>query len=89
MENFTELVLSRLDCKDERTRTILTRLIIHLHDFIRDLKPTEEEWLRAVDFLTRTGQFCTDKRQEFILFSDVLGVSMLDVSLQIVRCLGG
>ena len=77
MEKFTEIVLSRLECKDERTKTILTKLITHLHNFIRDLEPTEEEWLKAIDFLTRTGQTCTDKRQEFILLSDVLGVSML------------
>jgi protocatechuate 3,4-dioxygenase beta subunit len=77
MEKFTEMVLARLDCKDERTRAILSKLIIHLHHFISDLKPTEEEWFRAIDFLTRTGQTCTGKRQEFILLSDVLGVSML------------
>jgi protocatechuate 3,4-dioxygenase beta subunit len=77
MEKFTEMVLACLDCKDERTKTILTKLITHLHNFVRDLKPTEEEWFRAIGFLTRTGQTCTDKRQEFILLSDVLGVSML------------
>jgi hydroxyquinol 1,2-dioxygenase len=55
----------------------LTQLITHLHDFIRAVKPTEEEFLKAIDFLTRTGQTCTDKRQEFILLSDVLAVSML------------
>lgn len=77
MEKFTEMVLARLECKDERTRTILTKLITHLHNFIGDLEPTEEEWFRAIDFLTRTGKTCTDKRQEFILLSDVLGVSML------------
>jgi len=77
MEKFTEMVLSRLNCKDDRTRVILTKLITHLHHFIHDLKPTEQEWSRAINFLTRTGQACTDKRQEFILLSDVLGVSML------------
>jgi protocatechuate 3,4-dioxygenase beta subunit len=77
MENFTEMVLSRLDCNDARTRAILTKLITHLHRFITDVKPTEEEWSRAINFLTHTGQACTDKRQEFILLSDVLGVSML------------
>lgn len=71
------MVLARLNCKDERTEAILTKLITHLHNFIRDVEPTEEEWLNAVDFLTRTGKTCTDKRQEFILLSDVLGVSML------------
>ncbi len=77
MEQFTEMVLARLNCKDERTKAILTKLITHLHDFIRDVEPTEEEWFKAIDFLTRTGKTCTDKRQEFILLSDVLGVSML------------
>ncbi len=76
-EDLTEAVLSRLHCADDRTRTILEKLIQHMHDFIRDLEPTEEEWFKAIDFLTRTGKMCTDKRQEFILLSDVLGVSML------------
>jgi protocatechuate 3,4-dioxygenase beta subunit len=77
MENFTEMVLSRLACKDERTNEILTKLIVHLHEFVRDVEPSETEWFKAIDFLTRTGQTSTDKRQEFILLSDVLGVSML------------
>ena len=77
MDEFTKMVLARLNCNDERTRTILTKLISHLHNFVRDVEPTEEEWFKAVDFLTRTGKMCTDKRQEFILLSDVLGVSML------------
>jgi protocatechuate 3,4-dioxygenase beta subunit len=77
MENFTATVLSRLTCEEGRTKEILIKLITHLHDFVRDVAPTEAEWFKAVDFLTRTGQLCTDKRQEFILFSDVLGVSML------------
>jgi protocatechuate 3,4-dioxygenase beta subunit len=77
MDNFTKLVLSRLTCEEGRTKEILTKLTTHLHDFVRDVQPTEAEWFQAIDFLTRTGQTCTDKRQEFILFSDVLGVSML------------
>ena len=77
MKDFTESVLARLECKDERTKTILTKLILHLHKFVRDLEPTEDEWFKAIDFLTRVGKTCTDKRQEFILLSDVLGVSML------------
>ena len=51
--------------------------IKHLHAFVRDIEPTEAEWATAIDFLTRIGQKCDDKRQEFILFSDVMGVSML------------
>ncbi|MFD3456470.1 intradiol ring-cleavage dioxygenase [Streptomyces sp. NPDC058691] len=62
---------------DPRLREILGSLTRHLHDFIREVEPTMEEWERGVDFLTRTGQKCDDTRQEFILLSDVLGVSML------------
>jgi protocatechuate 3,4-dioxygenase beta subunit len=61
----------------ERTKEILGSLTTHLHAFIRDIAPSIEEWEQAVDFLTRTGKACTDVRQEFILLSDVLGVSML------------
>src|ERR671916_856569 len=52
-------------------------LIRHLHGFVSEAGLTEEEWFRAIDFLTRTGHMCDDKRQEFILLSDALGVSML------------
>ena len=52
-------------------------LITHLHAFVRDVEFTEAEWFAAIDFLTRTGQKCDDERQEFILLSDILGVSML------------
>ncbi|GAA4562618.1 dioxygenase family protein [Planotetraspora kaengkrachanensis] len=62
---------------DERLRTILESMVTHLHDFIRDVEPTHEEWQRAIDFLTATGQKSDAVRQEFILLSDVLGVSML------------
>ncbi|MDX3098579.1 dioxygenase [Streptomyces sp. ME19-03-3] len=62
---------------DARLREILGSLTRHLHDFIRDVEPTMNEWERAIDFLTRTGHASTDTRQEFILLSDVLGVSML------------
>ena len=55
----------------------MTSLVRHLHDFIRDAEPTFDEWLAGINFLTRTGHMSTDKRQEFILLSDTLGVSML------------
>jgi hydroxyquinol 1,2-dioxygenase len=55
----------------------MTSLIRHLHDFVRDVELTEAEWLTAIRFLTEVGQTCTDKRQEFILLSDTLGVSIL------------
>ncbi|MFC9352917.1 dioxygenase [Arthrobacter sp. NPDC057013] len=62
---------------DDRLRTILTSLTTHLHNFVRDIEPTIEEWEAAIDFLTATGQKCDSVRQEFILLSDVLGVSMM------------
>ncbi len=62
---------------DPRLRTIMTSLARHLHAFVKDVELTEQEWATAVDFLTRTGQTSDDVRQEFILLSDVLGVSML------------
>lgn len=62
---------------DDRLKTILGSLVRHMHDFIRDVEPSFEEWNKAIDFLTRTGQICTSKRQEFILLSDTLGISML------------
>lgn len=60
-----------------RLKMVMERLVTHLHDFIRDVDLTEDEWLFAIQFLTRTGQICDEKRQEFILLSDVLGASML------------
>jgi hydroxyquinol 1,2-dioxygenase len=56
-------------------------LVKHLHAFVREVELTEEEWSRGIDFLTRTGQISDDERQEFILLSDVLGVSMLVVGI--------
>jgi protocatechuate 3,4-dioxygenase beta subunit len=62
---------------DPRLRQVLTSLVHHLHAFVKDVELTEEEWGFAIDFLTRTGQMSNEVRQEFILLSDVLGVSML------------
>jgi protocatechuate 3,4-dioxygenase beta subunit len=62
---------------DPRLRELMTGLVRHLHAFVRETEPTMAEWATAIDFLARTGQKCDDKRQEFILLSDVLGVSML------------
>ena len=62
---------------DPRLRTVLVSLVKHLHDFIKDVELTDAEWATAIEFLTATGKMCSDTRQEFILLSDVLGVSML------------
>jgi hydroxyquinol 1,2-dioxygenase len=62
---------------DPRLAHVMSRLVTHLHAFIKDVELTQAEWAAAVDFLTRTGQICDGNRQEYILLSDVLGVSML------------
>jgi hydroxyquinol 1,2-dioxygenase len=62
---------------DPRLRAVMTSLVKHLHAFVKDVELTEAEWAVAIDFLTRTGQKSDATRQEFILLSDVLGVSML------------
>jgi hydroxyquinol 1,2-dioxygenase len=63
--------------QDPRLRELLDSLVRHLHAFVRETEPTLAEWERAIEFLTATGQKCDDERQEFILLSDVLGISML------------
>ncbi|MET7996967.1 dioxygenase [Amycolatopsis sp. NPDC005232] len=77
-DTITEAVISTMrGTLDPRVAEILESLVRHLHAFVRDVHLTEEEWARGVDLLTRTGQMCTPTRQEFILLSDVLGVTML------------
>ncbi|MEU9149754.1 intradiol ring-cleavage dioxygenase [Streptomyces sp. NPDC048417] len=73
----TEAVESLRGTDDPRLRDVLAALIHHLHAFARETRLTQGEWETAVAFLTATGQTCTDTRQEFILLSDVLGLSML------------
>ena len=81
-KNITQAVINRLsECDDPRFERVMTSLITHLHDFVREVKLTEAEWFTAVQFLTDTGSACTDKRQEFILLSDTLGVSVLVITL--------
>ena len=70
-----------LDCfagtADPRLKVLVQALVRHMHAFVRETEPSFEEWQNAIAFLTKTGQMCSDARQEFILLSDVLGVSML------------
>ena len=76
--NLTEAVLGKLEgATDARFKQIMTSLVKHVHAFVREVELTEEEWFAGIQFLTATGQKCDDKRQEFILLSDTLGVSML------------
>ena len=77
-KNLTDLALKQWEaCNSPRLRQIMQSMVKHLHGFVRETDVTQEEWLAAMDWLARTGKLCTDKRQEFILFSDVLGISML------------
>ncbi len=77
-ETATDAVLASFqNTPDARTRALLASLTRHLHEFARENQLTLAEWNTAIEFLTATGQACTDTRQEFVLLSDVLGLSML------------
>jgi hydroxyquinol 1,2-dioxygenase len=81
-DNITELAQQRwATAKDPRTAELLTALVRHLHDFAREVRLTEAEWMAAIRWLTATGQISDAKREEFILASDVLGLSMLVVQM--------
>jgi protocatechuate 3,4-dioxygenase beta subunit len=73
----TDDVIGRMNSAAPRLREVMTLLIRHLHSFVREAALTQDEWRTGIEFLTRTGQMCSDTRQEFILLSDILGVSML------------
>ena len=76
--NSAETVIARMEgCENDRLKEVMSSIIHHLHAVVKEVEPTEEEWMAAIQFLTETGHMCTDWRQEFILLSDTLGVSML------------
>ncbi len=88
-DTITQAVIARFaDTPDPRLKEILTALVQHLHAFAREVKLTEAEWMQGIEFLTATGQMCNDKRQEFILLSDTLGLSMLTVAMNNDKPLG-
>jgi hydroxyquinol 1,2-dioxygenase len=81
-ENITDLAAARWGtAHDPRLAEIMQALVRHLHDFAREVRLTEPEWMAAIQWLRRTGQISDDKREEFILASDVLGLSMLVVQM--------
>jgi hydroxyquinol 1,2-dioxygenase len=81
-DNITDLAVQRwATARDPRLAELMTALVRHLHDFAREVRLTEEEWIAAMAWLTRTGQISDEKRMEFILGSDVLGLSMLVVQM--------
>lgn len=74
----TDAVIDRFSAlENDRAREVISAAIRHLHALVREVDVTAEEWAMTIGFLTETGQMCDDKRQEFILLSDVLGVSMM------------
>ena len=77
-EDSADVVVGQnINAKSERLREVMDSITRHLHAAIKEIEPTQEEWMQAIMFLTDTGHKCDDWRQEFILLSDVLGVSML------------
>jgi len=80
-EVFPELtrdVIDRMsDAKSARLQEVMEVVIRHLHAIVREAEITLDEWWQAIDFLTRAGKMCSESRQELILLSDILGVSML------------
>lgn len=76
--SITDAVIARFaETPNQRLKQIMQSLVRHAHDFVRDVELTQDEWMTAIQFLTRTGHMSDDKRQEFILLSDTLGISML------------
>jgi len=81
-DNITDAVLAmQARAQDARLKQVMTSLVQHLHAFARETALTEAEWFQGIQFLTDVGRITTDKRQEFILLSDVLGLSMLVTAL--------
>ena len=80
-KSITDAVVGRMaDCQDPRFKQVMTSLVRHLHDFARDVDLKGDEWFKAIEFLTACGKACDEKRQEFILLSDTLGLSTLVVA---------
>jgi hydroxyquinol 1,2-dioxygenase len=85
-EDSVDAVLASFaDTPDPRLREVMDSLVRHLHGFLRETRPSIAEWEQAIGFLTAIGQKCDDHRQEFILFSDVLGASMLVETMEASR----
>jgi len=84
--DITQAVLERLSADaDPRFKQVISAVVRHAHALVREVDLKPEEWMAAIQFLTRVGQTCDDKRQEFILLSDTLGISMLVVQLDQAR----
>ncbi len=88
-DTITQAVIARFaQTPEPRLKEVVTNLVQHLHAFARETRLTEAEWAQGIEFLTATGQKCDGQRQEFILLSDVLGLSMLTVAMNNDKPLG-
>ncbi|KPA21294.1 Hydroxyquinol 1,2-dioxygenase [Shimia sp. SK013] len=82
-ENSVEVVTNRnKNTQNPRLKEVMEVITRKLHEAVKEIEPTDEEWMHAIQFLTKTGQICDDYRQEYILLSDILGVSMLADAIQ-------
>ncbi len=73
-----EVVISRnANARDRRLKEVMEVIVRKLHEAVKEIEPTNAEWMMAIEFLTKTGQKCNEWRQEWILLSDILGISML------------
>ena len=85
-QDLAQAVIDRMaDCKEPRFKEVMSALVKHAHAFVREVQLTPDEWMAAIQFLTATGRMCDEKRQEFILLSDTLGISMLVVAIEQAR----
>jgi hydroxyquinol 1,2-dioxygenase len=82
VHDLAQAVIDRMkDCQEHRFKEIMTSLVKHIHGFLNEAQITPEEWMGTIEFLTATGKMCDEKRQEFILLSDTLGISMTVVAI--------
>ncbi|MFI9450825.1 intradiol ring-cleavage dioxygenase [Amycolatopsis sp. NPDC052450] len=86
-DDLVHRVLASFDsCTDQRLKHLMHALVRHLHAFLREVRLTEDEWGKAIEFLTAAGHITDDKRQEFILLSDTLGASMQTIAMNNEAC---
>lgn len=85
-ELLQRVVRSFGQCRDPRLKQVMVSLVEHLHAFLREVRPTEEEWAAAIAFLTEAGHITDGRRQEFILLSDTLGASMQTIAINNQAC---
>ncbi len=84
--DLAQAVIDRMaDAPNPRFKQVMAALVQHAHAFVREVELTPQEWMTAIEFLTATGKMCDEKRQEFILLSDTLGISMLVVAVEQIK----